>query len=474
MVSLSRSVRLLLIVAAVLAPAGCNRQNRAEQDRQLAAALSAHATPRGLPTLAPMLAKVSPAVVNISVEGTIEVQNPLSQDPFFRRFFGLSQGSEKEHFNAVGSGVIIDAREGYLVTNNHLVKNAQAIQVTLSDRRQREAKLVGADPQSDIAILRIDASGLKGVPLGTSKDLKVGDYVVAIGDPFGIGQTATFGIVSALGRTNLGIENYEDFIQTDAAVNPGNSGGALVNMAGQLVGMNTAILSRSGGNAGVAFAIPVDMIRMIARELIEAGRVSRGSLGVVIQDLTPAIARAIGSKISAGALVSQVKPQSPAAKAGIQSGDVITRMNSIAIASGSDLRNAVGEEPPGTIVHLGFLRDGREQATAVRLAALDRPAPPPNAPDPPAAEGPLAGVKTGTIPPESAEHVRAGVYVADVSPDSAAAAAGLHQGDIILDADRKPVTTPADLAQIARANPAGRPLLLRIARANAILFVALG
>ncbi|HTT83275.1 MAG TPA: Do family serine endopeptidase [Rhizomicrobium sp.] len=365
----NRLALLLLVFATV---ASCNRQDQAQQAREVTAALRANPPPSNLPTLAPMLAKVSPAVVNISVHGTVEVaqNNPLYQDPFFRQFFGLQDQPETERFLAVGSGVIVDAARGFVVTNYHVVKNAQQIQVTLKDRRQRNATLVGADPQTDIAVLRIDAANLKGIPLGTSKDLRVGDYVVAIGDPFGIGQTATFGIVSALGRTGLGIENYEDFIQTDASINPGNSGGALVNMAGQLIGMNTAILSQSGGNVGVGFAIPVDMVRTIARELIMSGKISRGALGVTIQDLTPTLARALGTKISSGALVAQVEPNSPAEKAGIERGDIITGMNNMAIANGNDLRNAVGEESPGTVVRLTLLRHGKQQNVSVELEML--------------------------------------------------------------------------------------------------------
>ena len=366
-------VGLVLMLLSALAPAACGQQNKAAENRQVSEALGAHPPPDNLPTLAPMLARVSPAVVNISVQGTVKVQNPLFNDPFFRQFFGMSQAPQTEHFLAVGSGVIIDAARGFVVTNNHVIRNAQQIQVTLKDRRQLTAKLVGADPQTDIAVLHIDADNLSGIELGDSKDLKVGDYVVAIGDPFGIGQTATFGIVSALGRTGLGIENYENFIQTDASINPGNSGGALVNMAGQFVGMNTAILSENGGNVGVGFAIPVDMVRTIARDLIESGKVSRGALGVLIQDLTPAIAQARGLHISAGALVSRVEPNSPAGKAGLKSGDVITAMNGIAIGNANDLRNAVGEESPGTVVRLTFLRNGREQTASVTLVALKQP-----------------------------------------------------------------------------------------------------
>jgi len=475
MALLSGSARVLLILAAVLAPAGCNRQNKADHNNQAATALDVHAAPRGLPTLAPMLARIAPAVVNISVQGTVRVQIPPGRIPRLGGYSGPSQRPRTERFLAVGSGIIIDAARGYVVTNNHVVKNAQRIQVSLSDRRERQATLVGVDPQSDIAVLKLDADNLKGIPLGTSGGLKVGDYVVAIGDPYGIGQTTTFGIVSALGRTDLGIDNYEDFIQTDASINPGNSGGALVNMAGQLIGMNTAIFSGSGGNVGVGFAIPVDMIRTIARELIRSGRVSRGSLGVTVQNLTPALARAFDSRISSGALVSEVKSHSPAATAGFRSGDVITRMNGITIASSNDLRTRVADETPGTSVHLGFLRDGSMHTATVRLVALEHFMAPANAPAASAISDPLAGVKTGAIPPRNPAHGKvAGVYVTAVAPYSNAATAGLQQGDIIRDADRRPVASPADLQNILRAHPVGRPLLLRVTHDNEVVFLAVG
>ncbi|MGH6877693.1 MAG: trypsin-like peptidase domain-containing protein, partial [Rhizomicrobium sp.] len=304
--AVSALARIAAIALLSLAAASCGRQSG--QDRQVAATLRAHAPPDGLPTLAPMLAKVSPAVVNISVQGTIQVaQNPAFQDPLFRQFFGIPAQPQTERFQAVGSGVIIDAARGLIVTNDHVVKNAQEIQVTLKDRRQRTAKLIGADPQTDIAVLQIPAVNLKDIPLGTSKDLRVGDYVVAIGDPFGIGQTATFGIVSALGRTGLGIESYEDFIQTDASINPGNSGGALVDLQGRLIGINTAILAPGGGNIGIGFAVPINMARQVMDQLLRYGEVKRGRIGVAIQDLTPDIAQALGTTHTQGAVIARVE-----------------------------------------------------------------------------------------------------------------------------------------------------------------------
>jgi Do/DeqQ family serine protease len=267
------------------------------------------------PTLAPMIERVVPAVVSISVHGKVETQeNPLLSDPFFRRFFGLpdeAQPQERE-FRAAGSGVVVDPVRGYILTNNHVVENADEITVTLADRRRFPATKAGTDPATDLAVIQIKADNLSGLPLGDSDLLKVGDYVVAVGNPFGLGQTVTLGIVSALGRTGLGIEGYEDFIQTDASINPGNSGGALVNLKGELVGINSAIIGPSGGNVGIGFAVPIKMARSVMEQLIAHGEIKRGQLGVTIQDLTPELARGLKLDIEKGAVVSQVAAGSAA------------------------------------------------------------------------------------------------------------------------------------------------------------------
>ena len=434
--------------------------------------LKAEPTPHHLPTIAPMLARVSPAVVNISVTGMMAVaKNGLYNDPFFRQFFGL-QGNQmpEERFQAVGSGVIIDAAHGYVVTNNHVVKNAKEIQVTLKDHRTFTAKIVGTDPQTDIAVLRIPAQHLVAMPLGNSAELRVGDYVAAIGDPFGVGQTATYGIVSALGRTGLGIENYENFIQTDASINPGNSGGALVNMAGQLVGMNTAILSQSGGNVGVGFAIPVNMVRTIAQELINHGKVTRGELGVLVQNLTPSLAQAMGLSVNEGAVVSEVLPGTPAQRAGLKAGDVIIKLNGENVPSSSELRNKVAELGPGTKVELTYLRNGHPTTVDVTLA-LKKSRSASGGATP--ASGFLSGITVGPIPQDSPDYGQIkGVYLEQVQPGSEAANAGLEPGDIITSVDRRPVTNPGALNAAVRSHPKGRPMLLTVRRGQAEFFVA--
>jgi len=278
-----------------------------------------------IPTLAPLLKEISPAIVNISTKGTVEIeQHPFFNDPLFKRFFGERGPQPRQRqTNSVGSGVIVDVERGLLLTNHHVIARADEIIVTLTDRRQLTAKLVGTDPETDVAVLQIEAGGLTSLKMADSSQLEVGDFVLAIGNPFGLGQSVTSGIVSALGRSGLGIESYENFIQTDASINPGNSGGALINNHGELVGVNTAILSRSGGNQGVGFAVPVNLAHHVMSQLIEQGRVVRGFMGVGIQDVTPEIAAAFDVERPEGALVSHVEPEGPAARAGLKRGDII-------------------------------------------------------------------------------------------------------------------------------------------------------
>jgi Do/DeqQ family serine protease len=320
-----------------------------------------------IPTLAPMLARITQGVVGVSVRGQTREQNPLLQDPLFRRFFDFQQAPVEHAFEAIGSGVIIDAAQGYVLTNYHLVKDATSIAVTTKDNRRFQARLVGDDPQTDIAILQIRGSGLTAVPMGNSDQLQVGDFVLAIGNPFGLGQTVTSGIVSALGRTGLGIEGYEDFIQTDASINPGNSGGPLVNLYGQVVGINTAILAPGGGNIGIGFAIPINMVRRVMDQLIRYGTVRRGRIGVEIQDLTPNLAQALGTRESEGAVVARVLPDSPASRAGLEPRDVVVAVNGVPVTSGAGLRDRIGLAPIGAVVELTIDRRGVDRYVPVRI-----------------------------------------------------------------------------------------------------------
>jgi Do/DeqQ family serine protease len=315
-----------------------------------------------LPSLAPMIRKASPAVVNIATRGTIRErgsQNPLLDDPFFRRFFTVPPGGRERSFQSAGSGVIFDARKGYIVTNAHVVENASEITVTLQDGRDLKAEIVGSDAPSDVAVLKVTADGLAQIALGDSAKSEVGDFVVAIGNPFGLQHTVTSGIISGLSRSGISPDGYEDFIQTDASINPGNSGGALVNLRGELIGINTAILSRSGGNIGIGFAIPVNMAHSVMDQLIRYGAVKRGELGVSMYTVTPGIAHPLGLNTVNGALVSQVIEGSAAEAAGIRTGDVITTVNGQAVKSNSELRNAIGLLRLGDKVDVGLVRDGK-------------------------------------------------------------------------------------------------------------------
>ncbi|HET9105623.1 MAG TPA: trypsin-like peptidase domain-containing protein [Steroidobacteraceae bacterium] len=337
------------------------------------AAIPAAVVRSGVPSLAPMIRRVSPAVVTISIRGLRPERgggDPLHDDPFFNRFFRNLPGQDQDErpFAAAGSGVIVNAARGYILTNAHVVDHATGITVTLEDGRRLEAKLVGADPPSDIAVVQVHARGLTQVRLGDSAKLAVGDFVVAIGNPFGLPDSATAGIVSGLRRSGLSPNHYEDYIQTDASINPGNSGGALVDLHGHLVGINTAILSGSGGNIGIGFAIPVDTARRIMRQLIDYGAVERGQLGVSIFAVTPEVARSLGLHRAAGGLVTQVVPGSSAERAGVRAGDVITAIAGHEVRSNADLRNAIGFLRVGDEVTIDLLHDGRREQRHAILA----------------------------------------------------------------------------------------------------------
>ncbi|MCI0733355.1 MAG: Do family serine endopeptidase [Methylococcaceae bacterium] len=326
------------------------------------------AIPIGNNPLPNMLEQVMPAVVNISTKTRIRYEeNPLLRDPFFRHFFDIPSMPREREQQSLGSGVIVDADKGYIITNYHVIGKADQITVTLFDRRNFDASVVGSDPDTDIALIRIKAPGLIALSKGNSDSLRVGDLVVAIGNPFGLGQTVTSGIVSALGRSSLGIEGYEDFIQTDASINPGNSGGALVDTAGYLIGINTAIIGPSGGNIGIGFAIPINMATQIMDQIIQFGNIHRGQVGVQVQDLTPDLARSFDISIDKGAIIADVVHGSPAAKAGLSRGDVVTAVNGNPVDSAAKLRNVIGLARVGDTVTLNVLREGDERLVRVRI-----------------------------------------------------------------------------------------------------------
>jgi Do/DeqQ family serine protease len=330
--------------------------------------------PGDIPSLAPVVDKVLPGVVNIAVSGSVGVQNPLLADPLFRQFFHIPNQMMRRQVQSAGSGVIVDAQNGYILTNNHVVSvgEDEIIEVTLKDKRRYRARLIGRDADTDIAVLKIDAENLTAVGFGDSDRIRVGDYALAVGNPFGLGQTVTSGIISALGRTGLGIEGYEDFIQTDAPINPGNSGGALVDLRGQLIGINTAILGPSGGNVGIGFAVPANLARRVMDELVKSGRVDHGEIGITLQDLTPDVASSLGIESSDGVLIAQVAPDSPASRAGLQPGDLIVAIDKIRVGTATDFSRRIDFARAGDIVTLTIIRDGEKITRDVTVEAVGR------------------------------------------------------------------------------------------------------
>jgi Do/DeqQ family serine protease len=440
------SVAVSLATAAVLAPA--------------TSAFGQFFGNSGQPTLAPLIEEVGPAVVNISVSGSITISNPLAQDPFFRRF--LPPGEGQREFESAGSGVIVDAAEGYILTNHHVVENADQITVTLVDNRSLDATVVGSDPGTDIAVLKVDSDGLTEMPLGDSATVRVGDFVLAIGNPFGLEHTVTSGIVSGLGRTGINPEGYEDFIQTDASINPGNSGGALVSFNGELVGINSAILSGNGGNIGIGFAIPVNMARSVMDQIISFGSVRRGLLGVNIATINSEIAESYSLDATSGALITLVADESAAENAGLQIGDVIVTVDAEPIEGAESLRNAIGLLRPGDSVEVGFIREGSEQTITAILGEAN----------PPADEQ----QQLGSVDPvfEGAEIVAsdqpggnsngvAGLLVTQVQSGSPAALRGLRANDIITHINRQRIRSVSEAIDIIES---ARSVILQVQRGN--------
>ena len=417
---------------------------------------------QAVPSLAPMLERAMPAVVNISTTTNIAGrENPLMQDPFFRHFFNLPRQMPKEQKNSLGSGVIIDSDQGYVLTNHHVIDKADKIKVTLSDGRQLNAELVGSDPEADVAVIRIPSDNLTELPIADSKQLRVGDFVVAIGNPFGLGQTVTSGIVSALGRSGLGIEGYEDFIQTDASINPGNSGGALVNLKGEFIGMNTAILAPSGGNVGIGFAIPANMAMTIKDSLVKHGEVRRGLLGVTTQDLTPDLVKAFNLKDVKGAAISRIENNSPAEKAGLALGDIIVSANGKAIKNSHELRNIIGLLQIGDKVDLEYFRGDEKREATATIGKQER--------------AHQAGDKLhtrlqGTILGNTQRDKVEGVLFEKINTASYAWRIGLRPGDVIVSANQYRVHNLDELKQVIDPNSG---LLLNVQRDQETFIVML-
>ena len=418
------------------------------------------------PSFAPVIKRVAPAVVNIGVRGTVAApRNPFFDDPGFRRFFGLPPDAapREREFRSAGSGVIVDAKNGYIVTNAHVIKNASEITITLVDDLELKAEVVGSDERSDVAVLRVKDARLPAeIGLADSSKLQVGDFVIAIGNPFGLQHTVTSGIVSALGRTGISRDSLEDFIQTDAAINPGNSGGALVDLDGELVGINSVILSQSGGNIGIGFAIPSNMVRSIMEQLIQSGEVNRGQLGVTTLSLSPEFRKSLGLADDAqGALVSQVAEGSAAARAGIEVGDVINSVRNQPIRSNTELRNTIGMLKVGDSVAIGLLREGKPRTVT---AVLREPA---QLADASAIHPALAGAELVEAAEDSAG---GGVLVRGVQQGSPAAQAGLLPDDRIIAVNRSRI---GSLAQLREAAKGQASMLLQLRRGNQVLLLPL-
>ncbi len=495
----SKSMTLIVAIAFVVGAAGFGmaRAGQSLISGGLPAAFSGGvhpslklADPNEAPSntgFAPIVKSVLPDVVNISTSKVVraepsapQVPDPMYNDPFFRQFFGPdfpgkgSRAPRSQRQDSLGSGVLVSP-DGYILTNNHVIEGAADVRVTFSNKRQLQAKVVGTDPKTDIAVLKVEGTGYPAITIGDSSKVQVGDYALAIGNPFGVGQTVTMGIVSARNRGNLGIEDYEDFIQTDAPINPGNSGGALINDRGQLIGINTAIISHgSGGSQGIGFAVPVNLARQVMEQILDHGQVQRAYLGVVVQDVTPAIAKAMGQTELRGALVGDVGPASPAQKAGIHRGDIILEVNGKAVADSNELRMGISMMKPDASVKLRLLRDNHESSIMAKLGELPATEKQAKAEDG-TSEGALEGVTVENLDAGTAKQLGlspavAGVVVTEIDPASSQAVSGLRRGDVIQEINHQPVKDVAEFERAVRS--AGKNLLLLVNRQGNTLFIA--
>lgn len=416
---------------------------------------------QAVPSLAPLVERASPAVVNIRVSQTVTQRSPFGDDPFWRFFGGPNVPGGPSEAVSAGSGVIVDAQRGYILTNHHVVANADEIQITLMDGETLDADIIGSDPATDIAVIKVEAEGLVEMPIGDSEIVRVGDFVLAIGNPFGLSHTVTSGIVSALGRAGFNRNGYEDFIQTDASINPGNSGGALVNMNGELVGINSMIVSRSGGNVGIGFAVPTEIASSIMNQILDFGEVRRGLLGVTIQGIDAQAAEALNASVDQGALITEIVPGSAAEKSGLKVDDIIVAVDGNKIDDASKLRNAIGLMGSGESVKITYIRDGntrnttailQQQQTALSDGTDIHPG--------------LEGAQFATFTTSSG--AEGGIEVTAVEGGSPAAQRGIRTGDIITAVNRRAVRNVLQLGEIARAN---RILFLLVQRGDRSLML---
>ncbi|URN98855.1 serine endoprotease DegQ [Leclercia adecarboxylata] len=415
-----------------------------------------------LPSLAPMLEKVLPAVVSVQVEGTAVQSQRIPEE--LKKYFGDEAPDQAQPFEGLGSGVVIDAAKGYVLTNNHVISHADKISVLMNDGREFDAKLIGGDDQSDIALLQLqNPTGLTQIAIADSDKLRVGDFAVAVGNPFGLGQTATSGIVSALGRSGLNLEGLENFIQTDASINRGNSGGALLNLNGELIGINTAILAPGGGSVGIGFAIPSNMARTLAQQLIEFGEVKRGLLGIKGTEMSADIAKAFNLNVQRGAFVSEVLPNSGSAKAGVKSGDVIVSLNDKPLSSFAELRSRIATTEPGATVKLGILRDGKPLDLQVTLDKSTSSSA--------SAEMIAPALQGATLSDGQLKDGTKGITLDSVEKSSPAAQAGLHENDVIIGVNRVRVQSIAEMRKVLESKPG--VIALQIVRGNDTLYILL-